>query len=250
MSIQKTLLLITSVVIAFGIQAQDPKAILEKAEDNRRGTESSKAEVTMIIQRPDWQRQISMKNWTKGDDYSLIYITAPARDEGTAFLKRGHEIWNWQPTIERTIKMPPSMMSQSWMGSDFTNEDLVNQSSIVDDYNHKYLGKEEIDGRMAHKIEMIPKEGTPVIWGKIISWIDTERYVELRSEFYDEDGELINTMTTDQVEKVESNWVPMYLEMIPADEPGHKTIIQQENIEFNVGLDQGFFTIQNMKRID
>ena len=247
--IQVLLIMLLSLLI-YDVSAQDPVAILEKAVENRRGTESSKAKITMIIERPDWQREISMKTWTKGDDYSLIYITAPARDEGTAFLKRGNEVWNWQPTIERTIKLPPSMMSQSWMGSDFTNEDLVNQSSIIDDYKHTYLRKESVMDREAHKIELIPKEGTPVVWGKIVMWIDTERFVELKSEFYDEQGELINTMNTTKVEKVESNWVPMDLEMIPADEPGNKTIIRQDWIEFNVGLEESFFSIQNMKRIN
>ena len=250
MKYTQVFILLISLMMTQSLVAQDPVAILKKAVENRRGSESSKAKVTMIIERPDWQREISMKTWTKGDDYSLIYITAPARDEGTAFLKRGNEVWNWQPTIERTIKLPPSMMSQSWMGSDFTNEDLVNQSSIIEDYKHRYLGTETVQGRQAHKIELIPKEGTPVVWGKINMWIDTERYVELKSEFYDEQGDLINTMNTTKVEKVEDNWVPMNLEMIPADEPGHKTIIRQEWIEFNVGLEDNFFSIQNMKRIN
>lgn len=250
MKILRSILLMSCIMASAAVFAQDPVEILNKAVENRRGSKSSKAKITMIIQRPDWTREITMKTWTKGDDYSLILVTAPARDEGTAYLKRGNEVWNWQPTIERTIKLPPSMMSQSWMGSDFTNEDLVNQSSLVEDYNHTYLEKVQVMERPAHKIRLVPKTGTPVIWGKIIMWIDAERYVELQSEFYDEGGELINTMKTTKVEKIETNWVPVTLEMIPADEPGHKTIIKQEDIEFNVGLDESFFTIQNMKRID
>src|SRR5690606_1606609 len=96
--------------------------------------------------------------WGKGDELALILVTAPARDKGTAFLKRGNEIWNWQPSIDRTVKMPPSMMAQSWMGSDFTNDDLVKHSSVVNDFDHTLLGSETIEGRACHKIEMIPKE--------------------------------------------------------------------------------------------
>ncbi|MGK7371085.1 MAG: outer membrane lipoprotein-sorting protein, partial [Candidatus Halalkalibacterium sp. M3_1C_030] len=112
------------------VQAQDATEIVKRADEKMRG-ESSRAEITMEIIRPTWSRSISMKAWSLGMDYSLILVTAPARDEGTAYLKRGNEIWNWLPDINRTIKMPPSMMSQSWMGSDFSNNDLVEESSIV-----------------------------------------------------------------------------------------------------------------------
>ena len=121
---------------AFGQSAKD---IIRKAEEIRRGVQSSQAEMTMTIVRPDWTRSMSMKSWSKGDDYALMLVTAPARDAGTATLKRSNEVWNWVPRIERTIKLPRSMMSQSWMGSDFTNNDLVQDVSIVDDYDHRIL---------------------------------------------------------------------------------------------------------------
>ena len=121
------------------------KEIVNKANDLMRG-KSSYSEVTMHIVRPKWERTLSFKAWSKGTKYSMIYITAPAKEKGQVFLKRDKEMWNWIPSIGRTIKIPPSMMMQSWMGSDMTNDDLVKESSIVEDYNQKLIGSEELKG--------------------------------------------------------------------------------------------------------
>ena len=152
-------------LIPFSINAQselEARDIIQKAEDKTRGS-SSFSEMTMTIVRPTWTREVGIKSWSKGNEYSLILITSPARVKGAAFLKRDREIWNWQPTIDRVIKMPPSMMMQSWMGSDFTNDDLVKESSILEDYSHQLLGKENIDGRTSYKIELITNEDATVV---------------------------------------------------------------------------------------
>lgn len=222
--------------------------IIEKADQKMRG-ESSKATVTMTIIRPSWQREMTMKSWSKGNEYSLIVVTAPARDKGTAFLKREKELWNWQPTIDRTIKMPPSMMMQSWMGSDFTNDDLVRESSIVIDYEHELLDSEPVDGRDCYKIKLTPKPDAPVVWGEILSWIDKEAFMQLKTEFYDEDGYLVNTMHGKKVETLDGRLLPSVLEMIPADEEGHKTRLEYVDLDFGVDLGKPFFSIQNMKRL-
>lgn len=120
------ILLLMLTLFATVAHAQDITEIIKKADEKFRGT-SSQGEMTMIIQRPTWSREVSMKNWTLGNDYSMIYITAPAKEKGQVFLKRHNEMWNWVPSIERMIKIPPSMMMQSWMGSDFTNDDLVRE---------------------------------------------------------------------------------------------------------------------------
>ncbi len=229
---------------------QDAREIIRKAELNRLGDAATYSEMTMTIQRPDWSREMGIKAWSKGQDYSLMLITSPARDAGTAFLKRENELWNWQPTIERTIKMPPSMMSQSWMGSDFSNEDLVRQISLVEDYEHTYLGEESIQGRMTYKIQLVPKPDVPVVYSKIISWIDQERYVEVKSEAYDEDDELVQTVTGEEVKKIQGYWVPTKMTVQPADEPDHLTIIQQTKVDYDVSIAPRFFSIQNMKSID
>lgn len=228
--------------------AQDIKEIIRKSDEKFRGT-SSEGEMTMIIERPTWSREVTMKNWSLGNEYSLIYITAPAKEKGQVFLKRKKEMWNWVPNIERMIKIPPSMMMQSWMGSDFTNDDLVRESSIVHDYTHKLLGEEIIDGYKCYKAELIPLDDAPVVWGKVIIWISKDEYYWLKSEYYDEDGFLVNTENLSEVKQMDDRKIPTRMEMIPADEPGNKTIIIFKNMKFSVKIDESFFSQQNMKRI-
>lgn len=230
------------------VQAQDASEIVRRADEKMRG-ESSQAEITMEIIRPTWKRSISMKAWSLGMDYSLILVTAPARDEGTAYLKRGNEIWNWLPDINRTIKMPPSMMSQSWMGSDFSNNDLVEESSIVTDYNHSLAGDSTISGYAAYKIEMFPKPQAPVVWGKVVSFITKDDYLQLRTEFYDEDMELIKIMEGSEIEEMGGRIIPTRMEMIPVNKEGQKTVLLYEDIDFNIDVTERFFSIQNMKRV-
>ena len=141
------------------------------------------------------------------------------------------------------------MMMQSWMGSDFTNDDLVRESSIVVDYTHKLLGEEEIDGRMCYKIELTPKPEAPVVWGKVISWISKEELLQLKTEFYDEEGYLVNTMVGKDVRMIGGRLLPTRLEMIPADEEGKKTVVEQLELTFDAPIDESFFSIQNMKRV-
>ncbi len=233
------------------LQAQDLTAreIVKRSDEKMRGVESSIGEVKMTIVRPTWQREIQLKSWTKGTQYALILITAPARDRGTAFLKRGNEIWNWQPSIDRVIKLPPSMMGQSWMGSDFTNDDLVRESSLVDDFTHRLLGRETVDGRLCYKVELVSKPEAAVVWGKIVLWIDVEHFVQMKGEFFDEDGWLVNTIVSTKVGRMGGRVIPVVMEMIPADKPGHKTVLEQLSIEFDKPIPDSFFSIQNMKRI-
>jgi outer membrane lipoprotein-sorting protein len=184
-----------------------------------------------------------------GTEYSLIYITAPAKEKGQVFLKRNSEMWNWVPSIDRMIKIPPSMMMQSWMGSDFSNDDLVKESSLVKDYEHKLLGKEQLEGYECYKIELIPHEDAAVVWGKIIMWISSKDLLWLKAEYNDEDEELVNTEILSDIKQMDDRIMPTHLEMIPADKPGHKTIMVFEDIDFNIDIDESFFSIQNMKRI-
>jgi outer membrane lipoprotein-sorting protein len=228
----------------------DPEAlaIIEKADEKLKGT-SNQAEITMTIIRPTWEREMTMKSWSKGDDLSLILVTKPARDKGTAFLKRDKEIWNWQPSIDRTIKMPPSMMTQSWMGSDFTNDDLVKQSSMVTDYTHTLLGKETVEGLECYKIQLIPHEDAAVVWGKIISWISVDEYLQLKTEFYDEDDYLVNTMLGKNVREIGGKILPTRMEVIPEEDEGHMTVIEYVTMEFDIDIKDSYFSIQQMKRV-
>jgi len=230
------------------ISAQDLEEIIRRADEKFRGN-SSQAEMAMIIERPTWSREVTMKSWTLGNQYSLIYITAPAKEKGQVFLKRHKEIWNYVPTIERMIKIPPSMMMQSWMGSDFTNDDLVRESSLVKDYSHKLLGEEKMAGYDNYKIELIPNDDAPVVWGKIIMWISKTDYLWLKGEYFDEDGVLVNTEILSEIKMMGNRKMPTRLEMIPADKPGQKTVMIFKNIEFDIKIDEAFFSQQNMKKI-
>jgi outer membrane lipoprotein-sorting protein len=228
--------------------AQSATDIIRRADAKMRG-QSSFSEMKMTIVRPGWTREIRMKSWSKGSELALILITAPARDQGTAFLKRSQELWNWQPSIDRTIKMPPSMLLQSWMGSDFTNDDLVKESSSVDDYQHRLLGSETIEGRGCWKIELIPRPNVAVVWGKILMWVDKQDYMQLKAEFYDEDNYLVNTMVGKAVKTLGGQLLPSILEVSPADAPGNKTIVEYISLRFNEAIGDDFFTVQNMRRV-
>jgi outer membrane lipoprotein-sorting protein len=245
----KTIASLLFAIFTIGAFAQDAKEIIRKADEKNRG-ESSKGEVTIIIQRPKWSREMKMKTWSYGTDYSMTLITSPAKEKGIGFLKREKEVWNWVPSVEKLIKLPPSMMMQSWMGTDFTNDDLVKQSSIVDDYDHKILGDSTIEGRKCWKIEMIPHEDAAVVWGKVVVWIDQQDYVQMKVKSYDEDGFLVSTLNASEVKNLGGRIMATRLEMIPADKEGHKTVFIQNSMEFDLEeLNPDFFTPQNLKRI-
>lgn len=237
-----------SALVVTGARGQTAKEIIRNADQLMKGN-SSKGEMRMEIIRPNWSREISMKTWSIGNEYSLTLITSPARDAGTGFLKREKELWNWQPTIDRVIKMPPSMMMQSWMGSDFTNDDLVRESSIVKDYQHKLLGDTTIEGYTAWKLELIPNEDAPVVWGRILAYIEKENYFQLLFKYYDEDGFLINTMKLSEIKQLGSRTIPTRLEMIPAENPDQKTVLIYLDMEFDLAIEEQFFSLQNLKRL-
>jgi len=232
------------------IQAQNltAKEIIAKADQKNRG-ESSKGIMSITIVRPKWERNIQMKSWSKGDDLFMIYITAPAKEKGQVFLKVNKEMWNYVPTISRMIKIPPSMMMQSWMGSDFTNDDLVKQSSIVVDYDHKLIGEEEIRGQQCFVIELIPHPEAAVVWGKIKSWITKDGFNVWKNEYFDEDGFLQNTENAYNIKQMGDRKIPTKIEMIPTDKEGNKTIMEILEVEYNVGIKDSFFSKQNMKRV-
>ncbi|EIM73701.1 hypothetical protein A3SI_17429 [Nitritalea halalkaliphila LW7] len=225
-----------------------PEAILERMEQQMRG-ETAQMELNMTIIRPRFTREMSMRSWSRGEDYSLILITAPARDRGTAFLKRQNEIWNYLPTVDRMIKLPPSMMGQSWMGSDFTNDDLVRESSRVHDYTHRLLPEEQVQGFACYVIESIPKPESAIVFSKVKLWISKEHFYHLKTENYDERDALVSTVLLSDIKQMGDRRLPSRIEMVPADKEGHKTIIQYASGVFDAPLDDRFFSVQNLKNI-
>lgn len=236
---------------AFRLTAQDLTAteIIRRADERFNGEKTSISMMSMTIVRPTWERTFEFKNWTSGRDYSLTLITAPARDKGQSFLKRKNEMWSWNPTISRLIKLPPSMMSQGWMGSDYTNDDILRESSVVNDYLHEVSGEEEIEGRTCYRIRMVAKEEAAVIWGHQIRWIDKADFLFMKSELYDEDGYLVRTELGKDIREMDGRLIPTRIELIPAEEEGYLTILNIREIEFNTPINEDFFSQQNMKRV-
>ncbi len=245
---KKHLITLGFLISTMMINAQNATEIVTRAEKKMRG-ESSIGEMEMKIVRPTWERTISFKTWTRGNDFSLTLVTAPAKEEGQTFLKRQNELWQYDPTINRMIKLPPSMMSQGWMGSDFSNDDVLKEYTLSSDYDHRLLSQEALNGNQTYKIELIPKQNAAVVWGKIIKWISTDEYLQLKSEYYDEDDYLIKTETASHIQTMDGRVIPTHFEIIPAEEEGNKTIMVIQTMQFNMDITSGFFSQQNMKQI-
>ncbi|GEA60824.1 outer membrane lipoprotein-sorting protein [Vibrio comitans] len=222
--------------------------VVRLSDQQMRG-ESGYSEMTMTIIRPTWSRSMSMKSWNKGLDLSLVLVTAPAKDKGSASLKRHNEMWNWIPSIEKVIKIAPSMLGQSWMGSDFTNDDLINQSSIVVDYQHAFVGNEEVEGKECYVIDAIAKPDAPVVWDKVRLWISKDNLLQRKIEFYDEFEELVNTMETFNIKSMGGRNVASKMLMMPADKEGHQTEIEIHAAQFNFDIDDAFFSQSQMRAL-
>jgi outer membrane lipoprotein-sorting protein len=243
------LLVLVACSVQLAAQAQTAREIIEMADQKMRGTKSAITEMTITTVRPKWTREMTLKSWSKGEDFSLSVVRSPAKDRGTAFLKREKEIWNWMPSIERTIKLPPSMMMQSWMGTDFTNDDLVRESSTLNDYTHSIVGDSTILGRNCWKIQLDPKPDAAVVWGRIILFIDKADHIQLRSEMYDEDGYLINILNSSDIKELGGKKLAAKMEMIPVDKPGNKTMMEITSIEFDKPIEDSFFSTSNMRNV-
>jgi len=226
----------------------DATNIVTSSDKAMRG-ESSYSEATMEIIRPDWTRAMSMKSWTKGTELSMVLVTAPAKDKGSASLKRQREMWNWVPNIERVIKIAPSMLSQSWMGSDFTNDDLINQSSIVVDYHHKMIREDSFDDVDVWVIDAIAKQNAPVVWTKVRLWIAKENHLQRKVEFFDEFEDRINVMQTFDIKQMGGRLLPTKMEMLPVDKKGHKTVITTHQAQFDFKIGDDFFSLSQMKSL-
>lgn len=240
---------LSGISASLGGQTLTAMEIVKKTDDKFRGEQSGFSVMTMTIVRPSWQRTVEFKSWTKEDDYALTLITAPAREKGQSFLKRKTEMWSWNPAINRLVKLPPSMMSQGWMGSDYTNDDILRESSVVDDYNHSMEGTEIIDGHECWKIKLLAKEDADVLWGHQVWWIDRNEYIALKAELYDEDGYLVRSEKASELKMMDGRLIPTVLELVPAENEGYKTIVKIIEIKFNIKIEESFFSQQNMKTI-
>jgi len=227
------------------------RAVAERVEELFRG-ENSYFEATMTIRSPllPAPRIVGFRAWDeRSSGRSFVRITAPPKDRGVAFLNVPPNLWNYIPRVERTLRIPPSMMLQSWMGSDFTNDDLVRESSQLDDYEHHWLGVAPAGADLprAYVIEYRPHEDAPVVWGRIAAWIDAERFAPLRQEFYDEAGALLRVMRFSDFRRTRGRFYPHAWSLIPQDRPGRETAIQIEEIRFDEPIPDSIFTRRNLR---
>ena len=226
----------------------DPTLIIDRMIDAMRG-DSSYAEMTMRIERPRYTREVSMRSWSKGRNATLVLITAPARDRGTVYLMRDNDIWTYDPRIDRTTRLPSSMLAQSWMGSDFTNDDLIRDSDPVKDYQHRFVRTEERQGYQSYVIDMIPRPESPIVWGRVRVWVSSSNYLQLRAEHYDQRDDLINTMEFDQIARFGDRDVPTRITVAPADKDDERTVLTYQDVAFDIDIDDGFFSRATMQRL-
>ena len=243
------LLLIFLFFLTFNIYAQDANEILKKSEEKIKGIKSSYQEMMIKIVRPKWSKEMIMKGWSMGEDYFVSVVLSPAKEKGIVFLKRENEVWNYIPSIERIIKLPPSMMMQNWMGTDFTNDDLVQRSSITDDYANTVIGNEIIDGLDCWIIELIPNEDAAVVWGKLVMWIDKRDYMQLKTQFFDEYDEMVSIMTGKAIKNFDGKKLPAIIEFVPLDKEGNKTIVERLVWKFDIDINERFFLPNYMKNL-
>jgi len=225
----------------------DPQGddLVMKSFNYMRG-KASISTVDMTIHRSDWERVVTIQAWTRGEKESLFRITAPPKDKDNGTLKKGREMWTFNPKVNRTIKLPPSMMSQSWMGSDFSNNDLAKSDSLVYDYDHTITGEEIVDGHTIYSITSMPKPDAPVIWGMLKLKIRDD-YIMLEEAFFDEDLELVKAMQTFDIQPVEGKLYPRAWKMRDADEPDRYTLLEYRHLEFLEHLPDRLFTLSALK---
>ena len=228
-------------------QAADDEALVlvKKAFDYWRGL-SSYSEFSMTIHRPDFERTMILRGWTKGRSDGLFYVLQPPKDMGNGSLKKGRQMWSYNPKINRAIKLPPSMMSQSWMGSDVSNDDLAKSDSILDDYDHAIVEREMVDGHQVFTVESIAKEDAPVVWGKQILRVRDD-FILLSEQFFDEDMELVKEMTAEDLVEFSGRIFPKIWTMRRVDERDRFTRLEYRILEFDIDIEDRLFTLASLK---
>ena len=228
--------------------AADPDAtqLIKQGFDNWRGKTSSYTEVTMTVHRPDWERSMTMLSWTRGDNDSLVRFTAPAKDAGNATLKLGDDMWIFNPRLNQIIKLPASMMAQSWMGSDFSYNDLAKANEVLTQYTHKITGQEKNDGHTIYVIEALPKPAAATVWGKQVVRIRDDS-VLLEENYFDQDMKLVKSMQTKSIAALGGRPYPVLIVMQKAGKAKEWTELHFQQGHFNVKIPDALFTKSNLR---
>ena len=242
------------------VPGQSPRAATAPADAQRSATEimdraegalwgnTLQARLTMTVATRRWTRTLELAAWIERPRRSFIRILAPAKEAGIGSLRIGPEMWNYLPTVERTIKIPPSMMLQPWMGSDFTNDDLVKESSLLEDYTHRIVAVDTTADVPAYVIESVPKRDAAVVWGRIVSRVRRSDLLPAREEFYDERGTLVRVLTFSDIRTLGGRTIPTRWEMRPTAKPGNVTTVVMTQAAYDAPIDAEVFTQRNLAR--
>jgi len=239
-------LLLFSYHIAYAAPIKaDAKEIVKKMDELYRST-SGITTVEMEITTPQWARTLKMTAWSVGMDKTFIRILAPRKEMGIATLRIGNEMWNFLPNTDKVIKVPPSMMMGSWMGSDYTNDDLVKEYTFIDDYTFELTNVENPTEGVVY-VKCTPKEGVPIVWGYIIIAVLEKDYSPLWQKYYDEKGQSMREMNFKEPKTFGKKTIPSVMELIPAHKPGNKTIIRYLDAQFDIKLSEDIFSLRNLR---
>ncbi len=245
----KTKILLPCLVLCTAVSAAqeqpDATQIVRDAINHWRGV-SSYTEMSMVIHRPDWERSMTMRAWTKGEEQSLVRVTEPRKDRGNGTLIDDENMWTFSPKINRVIKVPSSMMGQSWMGSDFSNKDIARADDIIDQYDHTVLSTQDVDGIVIYEIESIPHEDAAVVWGREVLKIRDDHVVEEHA-FYDQDDELVKKLVSLEIGDMGGRTIATRQRMVKLDDPDEWTEIGVLTVEYDVELKDSVFTLSNLR---
>ena len=228
--------------------AQDPKILeIVKKLDQLYRSKSSHADIVMDIVTPDWSRTLEMEAWSLDTKHTFIRILEPKKERGVATLRIENEMWNYLPKTNKVIKVPPSMMMSSWMGSDLTNDDLVKEFSLYEDYTYSEVHPPDADSGIMY-IRAVPRPDLPVVWASIVLAVDREALLPLWDQYYDEKGEKMRRMTYSEVRTFSGRKIPSVMELVPQNKEGHKTVIRYRSLELDLPIDEEIFSLRNLQR--
>ncbi len=241
--------LLLSGLQATPVQAEKLSArqILDRMDDLYRG-DSGKGVMSMAVTTKHWQRTLKMRFWSQGKDHSLVRVISPKKEKGTATLRVKNDIWNYLPKVKRVIKLPSSMMSASWMGSHFTNDDLVKESRMADDYTYTISFEGQRGSKEVIELDCRPKPEAAVVWGKVLVVVSRKSYLPVEVQYFDEDMKLARTMLFEKPGDLGGRQIPTQIRMVPQDKPGEFTLVIYHQVEFDVKHPSGLFSLRTLQR--
>jgi outer membrane lipoprotein-sorting protein len=223
----------------------DVTEIVKKLDELYR-SESSYAEFEMEITTPHWTRTLQMNAWTEGMEKTFIRILSPAKEKGVSTLRIEDEMWNYLPKTDKVMKIPPSMMMSSWMGSDFNNNDIVAEYTYLDDFHFKLVTPEDAVDSLLY-VESIPKEGVPIVWDKVLTAVRKSDYIPVWENYYDDDGKLMRVMKFGDIREFDGKVIPSIMQLVPQNEEGHETVVRYLDVDFNPDISEDVFSLRNLR---